>query len=146
MCAWHLHWLDMKLHTWDLQIEITNTPNTRDGSGFLTASDALADTPFTRRLHAERTSCEHRCNTSHTLRGINTRRHLLSTAFIWSKKYSQIINITTTQNSRFLFRYIYKCHLLLWCKAEFDFTAQKKIPDYHQCWTQLCCFIFLWKS
>ncbi len=69
----------------------------------------------------------------------------------------------------FLFKYILKCNLFLWCKAEFSasllqssvshdpseiilicwfsdcYHSNMLISYYYQCWKQFCCLTFLWK-
>ncbi len=66
-----------------------------------------------------------------------------------------------TLRSPFLFKYILKCNLLLWCKAEFSASLlqssashdplnhsiwfSSKISYHYQCWKLLCCLISLWK-
>ncbi len=83
---------------------------------------------------------------------------LTNTAFIWQKIHQKWLNIIRILKNSFLFEYILKCNLFLWCKAEFSsvshdpseiilicwFAAQETFIIKKN-WKQLCCLIFLWK-
>ncbi len=90
---------------------------------------------------------------------INLILLIWSPSVVWQKKteYCEILlQFKTTFYVNML-----KCNLLLWSKLNFSiitpvfnseiiltcwFAVKKNLPDYYQCWKQLWCLIFLWKS
>ncbi len=81
---------------------------------------------------------------------------------LFDQKYSTFFYIITIKNNHFLFSNIIYCCDHIWISSIITpvshdlqksnindnsnmlICSSRNISDYYQCWTQMCCFIFLW--